>query len=179
MADIDELLEPSGAPTVDPSPPSSDVPEKREALAILASLGETKDFIGVEMSLGDITKLSTKDVQKYFNRYQAAMSSRVTDGLVKSAIKLASRAISIFLPIDDVDRLCVDLQGDELVNRELSNFAGLLVLKGGRFVALASGLFQVAKHVEIKAPNTVEKTETPATRDEDGYPLSGIDEVPG
>ena len=170
MADIDELLEPSDAPTVDPSPPSSDVPEKREALAILASLGETKDFIGVEMSLGDITKLSTKDVQKYFNRYQAAMSSRVTDGLVKSAIKLASRAISIFLPIDDVDKLSSDLQGDELVKRELSNFAGLLVLKGGRFVALASGLFQVAKHVEIEAPNTVEKTETPATRDEDEVP---------
>ena len=72
-----------------------------------------------------------------------------------------------------MDRLCVDLQGDELVKRELFNFAGLLVLKGGRFVALASGLFQVAKHVEIEALNTVEKTETPATRDE------GIDEVPG
>ena len=38
---------------------------KRESLSILASLGTTKEFLGVEMSLGDIKKLSTKDVEKY------------------------------------------------------------------------------------------------------------------
>ena len=30
---------------------------KRESLAILASLGTTKEYLGEEMSLGDITKL--------------------------------------------------------------------------------------------------------------------------
>ena len=39
---------------------------KRESLSILASLGTTKEFLGVEMSLCDIKKLSTKDVEKYY-----------------------------------------------------------------------------------------------------------------
>ena len=43
---------------------------KRKSLSILASLGTTKEFLGVEMSLGDIKKLSTKDVEKYYLRYQ-------------------------------------------------------------------------------------------------------------
>ena len=33
---------------------------KRESLSILASFGTTKEFLGVEMSLGDIKKLQLK-----------------------------------------------------------------------------------------------------------------------
>lgn len=39
--------------------------ERRESLAILASLGETKTYLGENMSLGDVKKLSSKDVDKY------------------------------------------------------------------------------------------------------------------
>ena len=53
--------------------------------------------------------------------------------------------------MDDVEALNEDLKNDDLVKRELSNFAGLLVLKGGRLVALASGLFKVAKHVKLRS----------------------------
>ena len=45
--------------------------------------------------------------------------------------------------------LCYDLQNDELVKRELSNIAGLLVVRGGRLVALGSALFQVARHIKF------------------------------
>ena len=57
--------------------------------------------------------------------------------------------ISCFLPIDDTEELCYDLQNDELVKRELSNIAGLLVVRGGRLVALGSALFQVARHIKF------------------------------
>ena len=70
-------------------------------------------------------------------------------GLVDSAIKTATKVISCFLPIDDTEALCSDLQKDKLVKRELSNNAGLLVVKGGRLVALGSALFQVARHIKF------------------------------
>lgn len=132
-----------------------EVEEKRESLAILASLGTSKDFTGVEMSLADVKKLSSKAVVKYFNRYKAVLGKQVTGGLVDSAISAASHLISYAIPIDDVEELIIDLKNDDLVKRELSNFAGLLTVKGGRFVALASGLFKVAKH--IKLTSSVEK----------------------
>ena len=47
--------------------------------------------------------------------------------------------------------LCYDLQNDELVKRELSNIAGLLVVRGGRLVALGSALFQVARHIKFNS----------------------------
>ena len=53
------------------------------------------------------------------------------------------------MPIDDTEELCSDLQKDELVKRELPNIAGLLVVKGGRLVALGSAFFQVARHIKF------------------------------
>ena len=137
---------------------STDIEEKRESLAILATLGTSKDFTGVDISLGDVKKLSSKDVNKYFNRYKKVLGKQVTGGLVESAISAASHIISYAIPIDDVESLITDLKNDDLVKRELSDFAGLLVMKGGRFVALASGLFKVVKHVKLTS--SVEKGDT-------------------
>ena len=122
---------------------------KQESLAILAALGTTKEYLGVEMSLGDIKKLSVKDIEKYFNRYQAVMGKKINGGLVDSSLQLVSKLISYIVPVDNIEALCDDLKNDDLVNRELTNIVGLLAFKAGRLAALASGLFQVAKHIKF------------------------------
>ena len=121
----------------------------QESLVILASLGTTKEYLGVEMSLEKIHKLPDKEVEKFFNRYQKVAGQKMANGLVDSAISTATKVISCFLPIDDTEELCYDLQNDELVKRELSNIAGLLVVRGGRLVALGSALFQVVRHIKF------------------------------
>ena len=128
-----------------------DVEYQKESLVILASLGTTKEYLGVEMSLEKIHKLSDKEVEKYFNRYQKVAGQKMANGLVDSAISTATKVISCFLPIDDTEELCYDLQNDELVKRELSNIVGLLVVRGGRLVALGSALFQVARHIKFNS----------------------------
>ena len=128
-----------------------DVEYQKESLVILASLGTTKEYLGVEMSLEKIHKLSDKEVEKYFKRYQIVAGQKMANGLIDSAVKTATKVISCFLPIDDTEALCSDLQKDELVKRELSNIAGLLVVKGGRLVALGSALFQVARHIKFNS----------------------------
>ena len=136
-----------------------DVEYQKELLVILASLGTTKEYLGVEMSLEKIHKLSDKEVEKYFNRYQKVAGQKMSNGLVDSAIKTATKVISCFLPIDDTEALCSDLQKDELVKRELSNIAGLLVVKGGRLVALGSALFQVARHIKFNSDREADNNE--------------------
>ena len=123
--------------------------EYKESLVILASLGTTKEYLGVEMSLEKIHKLPDKEVEKFFNRYQKVAGQKMANGLVDSAISTATKVISCFLPIDDTEELCYDLQNDELVKRELSNIAGVLVVRGGRLVALGSALFQVVRHIKF------------------------------
>ena len=127
---------------------AGDVEYQKESLVILASLGTTKEM-SVEMSLEKIHKLPDKEVEKFFNRYQKVAGQKMANGLVDSAISTATKVISCFLPIDDTEELCYDLQNDELVKRELSNIAGLPVVRGGRLVALGSALFQVVRHIKF------------------------------
>ena len=150
MANVEDYIEDIQPEKIEEQPDNNDLETRRESLAILASLGSTEEFLGKAMSLGDIKRLSPKQVEKYFNRYKTVMGKRVSTGLVESAISAASVLISYVIPVDDVEALNEDLKNDDLVKRELSNFAGLLVLKGGRLVALASGLFKVAKHVKLR-----------------------------
>ena len=140
-----------------------DVEYKKESLVILASLGTTKEYLGVEMSLEKIHKLPDKEVEKFFNRYQKVAGQKMANGLVDSAISTATKVISCFLPIDDTEELCYDLQNDELVKRELSNIAGLLVVRGGRLVALGSALFQVVRHIKFNRDSDSEAGESTAT----------------
>ena len=130
-------------------PDSPEVEEKREQLSILAVLGTIETYTGVKMSLGDVKKLSAKDVEIYYNRYQLIMGNEVTGGLVDMAIEGAAKVIDMVAPIDDKKELCEDLKKNDLLKHELNNAAGYVVLKGGRFVALGSCLMQIAKHIKF------------------------------
>ena len=154
---------------------AGDVEYQKESLVILASLGTTKEYLGVEMSLEKIHKLPDKEDEKFFNRYQKIAGQKMANGLVDSAISTATKVISCFLPIDDTEELCYDLQNDELVKRELSNIAGLLVVRGGRLVALGSALFQVVRHIKFNRESDSEAGAKLRTGDREsgetaGYP---------
>ena len=134
---------------IDESNPETE--ERREQLSILAVLGTISNYTGVKMSLGDVKKLPAKDVEKYFNRYQITLGNQVASGLIDTALEAGVTLVSYVLPIDDKQELCNDIKKDELVKQELINAAGLVVLKGGRFVALASGLIKIAKHIDFSS----------------------------
>ena len=74
---------------------------------------------------------------------------KVTGDLTDTVIEVGSKATSYILPIDDVDDLSNELKNNDVVTRNLSTFAGYLALNGGRFVALATALFIIAKHVKF------------------------------
>ena len=150
------------------SPPSSSIDmqrieEKRESLRILVTTGAAKEYLGTcytkegkkEIEVCDIERFSPQTIEKFYFRYQTKLAKQVTGGLVESAIKLGAKTMSKFVSIDDPDSLSNDLVSDEIVKRELVNAAGYLVLKGGRFVALASAMFHVVSHIDFSAKKEV------------------------
>ena len=112
-------------------------------------MGTLENYTGLKMSLGDVKKLSPKDVEKYYNRYQVTMGNQVTGSLSDMVIEGAAEVISYLAPIDDKKELCEDLKKNDLLKQELNNVAGYAVLHGGRFVALGTCLVQIIKHVKF------------------------------
>ena len=74
-----------------------DTEVKRESLAILASHGSTKEYLGVDLNLGDISKLKIKDVEIYYNRYQSVLGKQLHKGLPNHPN--CSQRIIIFHPV--------------------------------------------------------------------------------
>ena len=68
---------------------------------------------------------------------------------------------SIKIIIDDTNEVSKQLHNNEVVMRELSTIVGYLALNGGRFVALATVIFIIAKHVKFGG-NQQKRNEHPA-----------------
>ena len=161
----------------------NNIPAQREKLSIVVSTGKSKEAIGVQFTHEQVKRLSNKDVQKYSKRYEAYIGSKTTGALVDSFIMLFSRGIGKVLPIGDVQALQEELNTDYIITQEFSTLAGGLALRFGRFLALANAALITAKHIKFETPPTpmltptLTPTLTHPTRDKDGYPLEGVDEV--
>ena len=185
MNEVMEMLEAS--PDTGPASlvtPGNDIPAKREKLAILVSTGKAKEAIGVQLTHEQVKRLSDKDVEKYNKRQEAYIGSKTAESLIDSFLMLASKGLDLVVKIDDVEKLQQDLKNDYIINHELSSLAGGIALSCGRWLALANAALITTKHVQLEAepePDLLDLHNTaPAphpSRDKEGYPLEGLDEV--
>ena len=126
-----------------------DIPALREQLAVLVSRGKAKETIGVELTHEQVKRLSDKDVEKYIKRYETYVGSKTTDSLIDSFILLVTKAVGMAVDIKDIAAYQKELRNDYIINNELSNLAGNLSLKCGRFLAAANAALITAKHIDF------------------------------
>ena len=120
----------------------------REQLAVLVASGKAKEMIGVSLTQDQVKKLSEQDVEKYFKRYEASLSSKTCNAMAYTFLQLSGKALAHFLPVDE-GNLLKDLNDNFMVMRELGMVAGGLSLKYGRYMAIASAAILTAKNVEV------------------------------
>ena len=139
MKDVMSLLE--------TEPSESD---HREQLAILVASGNCKEMLGVQLTQEQIKRLSKKDVEKYFKRYEASLSSKTCDAIVDTFIQLSCRTLSYFLPLDQ-EKLLNNLKKDFMVKRELYIIAS--GLRYGSYMAAASAALLTLNNLKLEDEN--------------------------
>jgi len=178
LVDVINLLEKEPAPSSCLAgglvPTAPDIPALREQLAVLVSTGKAEEAIGVQLTHEQVKRLSDKEVETYTKRYEAYVGSKTTESLIDSFIFLATKAVGMAVKIKDIEAYQKELRNDYILNKELSNLAGNLSLKCGRFLAAANAVFITTKHVDFSPQSPVQSH---PSRDEQGYPLEGVDEV--
>ena len=163
--------------------PGNDISAKREKLAVLVSTGKAKEAVGVQLTHDQIKRLSDKDVEKFHKRQEAYIGSKTTESLIDSLLMLFSKGLGMVVKVDDIEKLQQDLKNDYIINHELSSLAGGVALSCGRWLALANAALITTKHVQLETepgPDLMDMNTEPAThpsRNKEGYPLEGIDEV--
>ena len=82
--------------------------------------------------------------------------------------------------IDDVNELQKELKNNYVINQELSSLARDLALRCGRWLVLANAALITTKHIKFEKETEYDVPPPPSntpTRDSEGYPLEGFDEV--
>ena len=171
MAEVKNLLEAEPAPALPVAGPN--IPALRKQLAILVSTNKCKEAIGVNLTHNQVRRLEDKDVMKHYKRYEAYVGSKTTETLIESFLSFSTKALSLVVRLKDSEALQNELKNDYIITKELSNISGNLALRCGGLLALADAFLITAKHVDFSA----EEPRDPS-RDSDGYPLAGLDEVP-
>ena len=168
MAEVMNLLE--AEPTVALPAPGPDIPALREQLAILVSTGKCKEAIGVNLTHEQVKRLEDKDVMKYYKRYETHVGAKTTETMIESFLSLYTKALSHAVKLKDSEALKNELKKDYVITKELSNLSGGVALRCGRLLAVTNAFLITAKYVDFG------ETLHPS-RDSDGYPLAGQDEV--
>ena len=143
--------EPSSSSIVPDFAPGPDIPALREKLNVLVSTGKAKEAIGVQLTHEQVKRLSDKDVEKYIKRYETYVGSKTTETLIDSCIFLVTKAVGMAVDIQDIDAYQKELRNDYIINQELSNLAGNLAFKWGRFLALANAALITTKHIDFNS----------------------------
>ena len=170
MAEVMKLLEAEPAPA---ALPAANIPDLREQLAILVATGKCKEAIGVNLTHEQVRRLDEKDVMKHYRRYETYVGAKTTETLIESFLSFSTKALGLVVKLKDADALQNELKNDYIITKELSNLSGYIALRCGRLLAVANAFLITAKHVDFSA----EEPRHPS-RDPDGYPLAGQDEVP-
>ena len=131
--------------------PGPDIPALREQLAVLVSTGKAKEAIGVQLTHEQVKRLSDKDVEKYTKRYETYVGSKTTESLIDSCIFLVTKVVGMAVNIKDIEAYQKELRNDYIINKELSNLAGSIALKCGRFLAAANAALITTKHIDFNS----------------------------
>ena len=126
--------------------------DHREQLAILVASGNCKEMLGVQLTQEQIKRLSKKDVEKFFKRYEASLSSKTCDAIVDTFIQLSCRGLAYFLPLDQ-EKLLNNLKKDFMVKRELYTIAGGLYLRYGSYMAAMSAALLTLNNLKLEDEN--------------------------
>ena len=126
-----------------------DIPALREQLAVLVSTGKAKGAIGVQLTHEQVKRLSDKDVEKYTKRYETYVGSKTTESLIDSCIFLVTKVVGMAVNIKEIEAYQKELRNDYIINKELSNLAGSIALKCGRFLAAANAALITTKHIDF------------------------------
>ena len=148
--EVDAMKDVMGLLETEPSSES----DHREQLAILVASGNCKEMLGVQLTQEQIKRLSKKDVEKFFKRYEASLSSKTCDAIVDTFIQLSCRGLAYFLPIDR-EKLLNNLKKDFMVKRELYVYviAGGLYLRYGSYMAAASAALLTLNNLKLEDEN--------------------------
>ena len=107
----------------------------KQRIAELISAGNSKEYLGKQITLDQLGKMSHCEIEKCYAIYEAKLGLKMTKSLGQSLITLYTASISHLFPIDNKEKLAKDLNDDPIINASLSSISSYLYFQYGAVLA--------------------------------------------
>ena len=121
------------------------------------STGKSKEAVGKRLTHEEVKRLTDKEVQRFYKRYETYVGSKTTATFVDSFLSLLCWGASMLAPIKDVEAMKQDLKKDYIVDKELSTVVGNLSLRYGPMLMLVNTAMITAKHIDFDSLRAAKK----------------------
>ena len=168
MAEVMNLLEAEPAAAL--PAPGPDIPALREQLAILVFYWQMQRSNRRESYARKSEAVGRQRRHEAQQKVRGLRRRQDDRTLIESFLSFTTKALSWVARLKDAEALQNKLKNDYIITKELSNLSGKLALRCGSLLAVANAFLITAEHVDFSEP-------LHSSRDSDGYPLAGVDEV--
>ena len=154
---------------------------KRERISAIIAGGGSRQYLGRELQLSDIDKMTPQEVDKLYCRFEARLGASMTKTLGNSFINLYVMGVSKYFNVINPPKLLEDLEEDPFINHALTSICCELYYKYGMYLAPFTAMLTTAKHINFnKNKNAIDKNGDPGSPGSSGTSeISGTSENSG
>ena len=123
--------------------------KKRERLSAVVAGGGSKQYLGKELQLSDIDKMTPEQIKKLYCKYEARLGASMTKTLGNSFINLYVMGVSKYFNVVNPPNLIQDLEEDPFINHALTNTCCQLYYRYGMYLAPFTAMLTTARHISF------------------------------
>ena len=121
----------------------------RERLSTLVAGGKSKQYLGKELQMSDIDKMTPEEIIKLYGKYEARLGAMMTKTLGNSFINLYVLGVSKYFNVVDPPKLIKDLEEDPYIDNALNRGCCEMYYKYGMYLAPFTGLLTTVKNIDF------------------------------
>ena len=131
---------------------------KRERLSAIVAGGGSRQYLGRELQLSDIDKMSTEEINKLYCRYEARLGASMTKTLGNSFISLYLMGVSRYFNVVNPPKLIEDLEEDPFINQALTSVCCELyyMYKYRVYLAPFTAMLTTARHIDFNKNKNID-----------------------
>ena len=122
---------------------------KRDRLSMVIAGGNSRKYLGKEISSIDLDNMSTEEINKLYCRYEARLGACMTKTLGNTIINLGVMFGSKFVKFDSEVKLIEDLEEDPFIDNALNSWCCEAYYKYGMLLAPLTASLTIAKHIDF------------------------------
>jgi hypothetical protein len=159
--EADELLLNENIQTIS----TEDIHNKKERLYQLIGTGNTKKYLGKQLTVEEVQSFTPEEINDYCARYQSSFGAKMAKSIGKSLISMYTKTINYFFKVKDIDFLSEDLTNDPIVSNTIGSISCALYYRFGNLLGPVAVALISANHIDFSSNKNGEERRNSSERD--------------